>query len=297
MNLLRLQTPTGTNIYTVFVSKAGELMFRNDVRATVVWSPTKVGKDAWHQVQIRVKVGASGQIEVWYDGQPVGALSINQNLGTAMIGRLSWETMSRAGRTESCSTILRGPDARCLNASPDQPPCLAAGGTIFGGPATTLCQQRVHESVRIYGSTQRAGSTEAASEGHRVGHCSIERGEQSVAGFRQNDVSLSGHAPGEGHLVVIHVFPEPMSPRDHDGDDAQTATHHDASGPRVAHHDIGRPELGDETIVRRGTTRTRRYAGRSTYRTGQATDLSRSPGQPMSIHPTSRDRGYRSVPS
>ena len=70
------------------MSKAGELMFRNDVRATVVWSPTKVSKDAWHQVQIHVKVGASGQVEVWFDGQRVGALSINQNLGTAMIGRL-----------------------------------------------------------------------------------------------------------------------------------------------------------------------------------------------------------------
>jgi hypothetical protein len=63
-------------------------MFRNDVRATVVWSPTKVSKDAWHQVRIRVKVGASGQVEVWFDGQRVGALSMTQNLGTAMIGRL-----------------------------------------------------------------------------------------------------------------------------------------------------------------------------------------------------------------
>ena len=92
MNLLRLQTPAGTNIYTVFVSKPGELMFRNDVRGTVVWSPTKMElrnqARVRHQVRIRVKVGTSGQVEVWFDGQRVGALSMSQNLGTAMIGRL-----------------------------------------------------------------------------------------------------------------------------------------------------------------------------------------------------------------
>jgi hypothetical protein len=44
-------------------------MFRNDGRATIVWSPMTVSKNAWHQVQIRVKVGA-GSTDVWFDGQP-----------------------------------------------------------------------------------------------------------------------------------------------------------------------------------------------------------------------------------
>jgi len=88
MNLLRLQSPTGANIFTLFVSRTGELMFRNDGRATVVWSPVTVRKNAWHHVQIHVKVGAAGSTDVWFDGQPVARLSLTQNLGTAGIGRL-----------------------------------------------------------------------------------------------------------------------------------------------------------------------------------------------------------------
>jgi len=88
MNLLRLQSPSGANIFTLFVNRAGELMFRNDGRATVAWSSTKVSQKAWHQVQIRVKVGAAGETEVWYDGQRIDGLSLTQNLGTTGIGRL-----------------------------------------------------------------------------------------------------------------------------------------------------------------------------------------------------------------
>jgi endoglucanase len=88
MNLLRLQSAGGANIVTVFVSKGGDLMVRNDVRATNLWSPARVGKDVWHQIQLRARVGTPGLLEVWYDGQRISQLSMSQNLGTASIGRL-----------------------------------------------------------------------------------------------------------------------------------------------------------------------------------------------------------------
>jgi hypothetical protein len=88
MNLIRLQSAGGANIFTVFVNQAGDLMFRNDTRSIVAWSSTRVSRNAWHQVQVRARVGASGQTEVWYDGQRIAALSLTQNLGTAGVGRL-----------------------------------------------------------------------------------------------------------------------------------------------------------------------------------------------------------------
>lgn len=57
--------------------------------ATNVWSSTVVPTGGWHEVQLRVRVaGASGQTEVWYDGQRLGDLSTTLNLGTGSLGRL-----------------------------------------------------------------------------------------------------------------------------------------------------------------------------------------------------------------
>jgi endoglucanase len=89
VNLLRFQSSSGAAILTLFLDSAGELMLRNDARGTNVWSPTKPSRDAWHQVQVHVRVaGASGLTEVWYDGQLVSQLSTTQDLGTSPIGRV-----------------------------------------------------------------------------------------------------------------------------------------------------------------------------------------------------------------
>jgi hypothetical protein len=89
MNLLRLQSPSGANIATVFVGSRGNLMLRNDTRGVSVWSPRTVTKGTWHEIQVRVTVaGASSQTEVWYDGQRVAELSLTQDLGSLAVGRL-----------------------------------------------------------------------------------------------------------------------------------------------------------------------------------------------------------------
>ena len=89
MNILRLRTSSGANILTVFVSSSGELMIRNDVRKTVVWSPTRVPTNSWHQIQVRVWVaGASSQVEVWYDARRVGELSRSLDLGTSPVAQV-----------------------------------------------------------------------------------------------------------------------------------------------------------------------------------------------------------------
>ena len=81
--------------------------------------------------------------------------------------------------------------------------------------------------------------------------------------------------------MVIHVFPELMSPRDDDGDDAQTATEHDASGSRVAHDDICRLELGEETIVREIRLELSETGGARRTALDEAANISPSPGEPI----------------
>jgi hypothetical protein len=89
VNLLRLQSSTGANVLTLFVSSSGDLMLRNDVGATNLWSPTTVTKGAWHQVQVRAKVsGSSSLTQVWFDGQLIAELSKTMNLGSTPIGRM-----------------------------------------------------------------------------------------------------------------------------------------------------------------------------------------------------------------
>lgn len=89
VNLLRLQTPTPTNIATVFVNESRHLMLRNDVQGMNLWSSAVAAPGSWHVLRLRVAVaGPSGETEVWLDGERIDALSSTLVLGTAPVGRL-----------------------------------------------------------------------------------------------------------------------------------------------------------------------------------------------------------------
>jgi hypothetical protein len=89
MNLFRLQTAGGANIATAFVSSSRNLMLRNDVTGSNVYSSTRVSLAQWHEVQVHLSIaGASGHADVWLDGVPQPQLSLDLNLGTNPIGRL-----------------------------------------------------------------------------------------------------------------------------------------------------------------------------------------------------------------
>ena len=88
-NLLRFQSASGGAILTLFTSSSGNLMLRNDVTGANLWSSTVVPTGAWHEVQVRIKVGgSSSQTEVWFDGLRIDALSKTLDLGTNLTGRL-----------------------------------------------------------------------------------------------------------------------------------------------------------------------------------------------------------------
>ena len=83
------QTAGGANILTLFTNASGNLMLRNDIAATNVWSSALVPTGAWHEVQVSVTIsGASSTVQVTLDGSQVNALTQTLNLGTNPIGRL-----------------------------------------------------------------------------------------------------------------------------------------------------------------------------------------------------------------
>jgi glucose/arabinose dehydrogenase len=88
LSLGKLRAPTGASILDVFRGQSGRLCIRNDASATTTCSSTTVSLGVWHDLQVRAKTGASGDIDVWYDGSPVSSLSLSQSLGTSPIGRV-----------------------------------------------------------------------------------------------------------------------------------------------------------------------------------------------------------------
>ena len=88
-NLLKFRTATGLSIVAIFVSNTGNLGYRNDAAGVTTFSTTSVTRGTWHELQVRALInGASGQTEVWLDGNRIGTLSKTDALGTTPIGRI-----------------------------------------------------------------------------------------------------------------------------------------------------------------------------------------------------------------
>jgi hypothetical protein len=87
--LQNFRTSTNGPIVAVFVSNTGKLSYHNDFAPATTASTIVVSQNVWHQLQTHVHINStSSQIEVWYDGAPVTALSKTDNFGTTLIGRI-----------------------------------------------------------------------------------------------------------------------------------------------------------------------------------------------------------------
>jgi hypothetical protein len=89
--LIKMRTTANASIGGIFITENGRLAYRNDNAAAPHTDPTTiiVSTGVWHEVELHASVnGGSGQIEVWYDGQPVSALTKADNLGAAAVGRV-----------------------------------------------------------------------------------------------------------------------------------------------------------------------------------------------------------------
>ncbi len=87
--LMRFRTSAGISLEGLFINSNGTLGIRNDVAGQSTSSSTQVSTGAWHEVQVHVNVaGASGQTDVWFDGQQISTLSAPGNFGSTPIGRI-----------------------------------------------------------------------------------------------------------------------------------------------------------------------------------------------------------------
>ncbi len=89
VNLMKLRTSTDGPILGVSVSNAGKLGYRNDVAGASVNSTVAVGAGAWQTLQVHLHVAdTASQIEVWYNGALVSALTRTDSFGINQIGRI-----------------------------------------------------------------------------------------------------------------------------------------------------------------------------------------------------------------
>ncbi len=87
--LQRFRTSTNGAIVGMFVSSSGKLAYHDDAASSTTTSTIVVSQNIWHQLQTYLKInGTSSQIEAWYDGTKVNALSKTDNFGTDPIGRI-----------------------------------------------------------------------------------------------------------------------------------------------------------------------------------------------------------------
>ncbi len=89
VNLMKFRTATDGPILSVSVNNLGQLAYRNDVAGTSVNSTVSVAKGTWQTLQVHVQIaGTSSQVQVWYNGSPVSALTCTDSLGTNPVGRI-----------------------------------------------------------------------------------------------------------------------------------------------------------------------------------------------------------------
>ena len=99
VTLVGFRTGSSVSIARLYVDSQGRLALRNDAGATSTTGPL-VSLSSWHSVELHLVVnGTASTIEVWLDGNPVSALTMQTaNLGSALIGQLQLGE-NQTGRT------------------------------------------------------------------------------------------------------------------------------------------------------------------------------------------------------
>ena len=87
--LQRFLTQPGVPITRLYLNNSGKLATRNDITGTANTSASGITPGRWHTAQMRVRVNdAASRTDVWLDGAKIDALSRDDSLGTAPIGRI-----------------------------------------------------------------------------------------------------------------------------------------------------------------------------------------------------------------
>lgn len=85
--LMRFRTAANGDMLGVNVSSSGKLGIYNKTAGRTTTSSVTVTYGVWHELQVHLNQ-ATGQVEVWYDGALVPALSFTQSVGSSPVGRI-----------------------------------------------------------------------------------------------------------------------------------------------------------------------------------------------------------------
>lgn len=88
VSLFRIRTSAGGPIVSIFRRGGNSrLQLYNEITGVTTTSATSLSASIWHLIELHARVGTSGLVELWIDGNRVTDLSMTANLGTSNIGR------------------------------------------------------------------------------------------------------------------------------------------------------------------------------------------------------------------
>ena len=97
VNLMRMNGAGGGARLRLYLTPSGALALKQS-SGTIITSTATLTPGVFHDLQLRLLVGAAGRSEVWLDGAKIAQLSVTRNFGTGLIGGVGIGE-SQTGRT------------------------------------------------------------------------------------------------------------------------------------------------------------------------------------------------------
>ncbi|MCX7624163.1 MAG: metallophosphoesterase [Thermomicrobium sp.] len=179
--LLKLRSGT-TSLGGVYLTSTGRLAFRNDVTAQSQTTNTAVASGAWHTLEVHVRTGSDGLLEIWYDGARI-AQSF-QSFGSGAVSQI------QIGENGTGRTF----DVRFDDVAADTGPIEAPADTA--PPETTLT------SAPPATTTSSSATFSFVADELATFRCSLDGAPAQVC---TSPVTYSGLAAGAHTFTVVAV--------------------------------------------------------------------------------------------
>ena len=90
LSLAQLRTDDGHSIVMIFSDKHGRLGYQLGDRGPIVNSAAKIGDGKWHSLNVHLRTGDEGVIEIAFDGEGVAELSGAKSIQSSAVGAVEF---------------------------------------------------------------------------------------------------------------------------------------------------------------------------------------------------------------
>lgn len=138
--LLQLQSASGAMVVMLFTDKDGHLAVQLGSHGAVLTSDAVVADKKWHTLDVYVRLGSHGSVDVALDGAAVPALSGSRSLTSTPIGVLASGATSSKHAFDvvfDSVSVVKG-RAKAMAQSPAQAPSVRAAAVVSTPAATTV---------------------------------------------------------------------------------------------------------------------------------------------------------------